>query len=568
MKAKENPVNNNAFNGMPIIDRLESLTEKARDSQLEPELFIKNAALIWSLSESLNLSLSQTVMLCPFFDSAFTRLNKNDLMSFFDCKASDIIRCLPDIEALAMAGYIENQRRGEYYSLTDAAQEAFSNNEGLKKDTFEGLDNISFMNAVNQAFADKHEGRSCKNILYKKVIGLVKGNSHLNIAQNMEKLELDDLDLLVLAVFLSRKIALKEDSLCMHWLKNIFDDELAGITKSFQSGNSILIKKGYIERITQGKDKGHYKLTDEAVNEFLAEYSSDLSIDEDDDDDIFGNPFSDDDDDEKKSSTILPSHINAKEMFYTAEDQKGIDTVKHLLEEKQFHEVVKRLKERNMRTGFCCLFYGTPGTGKTETVLQIAKTTNRKVMKVDISNIRDQWYGNTEKNVKKIFADYASMSIGETLKPILLFNEADALFSTRNSSGNSNTSKTENAIQNILLDEMEHFEGILIATTNLQGNLDAAFERRFLYKLEFHQPSIEAKTSIWKSVIPDLDEQTAKILATDYDLSGGQIENISRKTLIDQLISGSAPSLEQLRKLCEQEKLQKEVSKRKPVGFK
>ena len=145
MKAKENPVNNNAFNGMPIIDRLESLTEKARDSQLEPELFIKNAALIWSLSESLNLSLSQTVMLCPFFDSAFTRLNKNDLMSFFDCKASDIIRCLPDIEALAMAGYIENQRRGEYYSLTDAAQEAFSNNEGLKKDTFEGLDNISFL---------------------------------------------------------------------------------------------------------------------------------------------------------------------------------------------------------------------------------------------------------------------------------------------------------------------------------------------------------------------------------------------------------------------------------------
>ena len=574
MKAKENNVNNtlstNEFNGMTIIDRLEALTEKVRNSQLKPELFIENAALIQSLATSLNLTPCQAVMLCPFFDNAFSHQRKNDLKNFFGCKASDIIRFLTDIESLAMAGYIENQRRGDSFGLTDEAQEAFSSNRGLKKDTFEGLDNISFMNAVNQAFADKHEGRSSKNILLKKVKGLVDGNKQLAIAKNMSKLKLSDLDLIILAVFLSRRIALTEDNLCLHWLRNIFDDEMSGITKSFQSGTCVLIKKGYIERIEKGKNKGRYQLTDKAVGEFLSEYTSNTSINEDEDDDLFGNPFSDDNDNdnEKQSTTILPDEINAKEMYYGADDQKGIDTVKKLLSETQFNQVVKNLKERKMRTGFCCLFYGTPGTGKTETVLQIAKATNRKVMKVDISNIRDQWYGNTEKNVKKIFADYAAMAKGETLKPILLFNEADAIFSTRSNSGSSNTSKTENAIQNILLDEMERFDGILIATTNLQGNLDAAFERRFLYKLEFHQPSVEAKTAIWKSVIPELDEQTAMTLATDYDLSGGQIENISRKTLIDQLISGSAPSLEQLRQLCEQEKLQKDAPKRQPMGFK
>ena len=188
-------------------------------------------------------------------------------------------------------------------------------------------------------------------------------------------------------------------------------------------------------------------------------------------------------------------------------------------------------------------------------------------MRVDISTLRDQWYGNTEKNIKRIFTDYAAAAISETLKPILLFNEADAIFSTRNSNGNSSTAKTENAIQNILLDEMERFEGIVIATTNLEGNLDPAFERRFLFKLAFHQPNLEAKTAIWKSLIPDLDELTAKTLATEFDLSGGQIENISRKTVIDQLISGLAPSLDLLRQLCEQEKLQKENPKRQPMGF-
>ena len=346
MKAKENTVSIEKFNQMPIIDRLEALTEKARNSKLEPELFIGNAALIRSLSDSLNLTLCQTVLLCPFFDDAFSCKDRSDLMNFFGCKASGIIRCLPDIEALAMAGYIEHQRRGKSYILSDEAQEAFSDNKGLKKNTFDGLDNISFMNALNQAYADKHEGRSCKNILIKKVLGLIKGNQHLTIAQNIAKHEFSEQDTIIMGLFLSRRIALKEDDLCIHWLRNIFDDDLADITKSFQSGTCTLIKMGYIERIVQGKGKGHYKLTDKAINEFLQEYSEDLKADNNEDDD-FDDPFSDDDEKSKaQSSMILPSSIIAKEMFYGAEDQKGIDTVKHLLCEEQFEKIVKRLEER------------------------------------------------------------------------------------------------------------------------------------------------------------------------------------------------------------------------------
>ena len=121
----------------------------------------------------------------------------------------------------------------------------------------------------------------------------------------------------------------------------------------------------------------------------------------------------------------------------------------------------------------------------------------------------------------------------------------------------------ENALQNILLQEMEDFDGILIATTNLQGNLDKAFDRRFLYKLEFPNPSQETKAKIWMSKIHDLSGEEALELSR-YDLSGGQIDNISRKYLINQILHGtSGVNIETLKELCQEEKL----DKKRRVGF-
>ena len=71
--------------------------------------------------------------------------------------------------------------------------------------------------------------------------------------------------------------------------------------------------------------------------------------------------------------------------------------------------------------------------------------------------------------------------------PILLFNEADAIFGVRKNGAENAVDKMENTIQNIILQEMEDLNGILIATTNLATNLDSAFERRFLYKIEFEK---------------------------------------------------------------------------------
>jgi SpoVK/Ycf46/Vps4 family AAA+-type ATPase len=149
--------------------------------------------------------------------------------------------------------------------------------------------------------------------------------------------------------------------------------------------------------------------------------------------------------------------------------------------------------------------------------------------------------------------------------PIMFFNEADAIFNRRMENAERSVDKGENALQNIILQEMETLDGILIATTNLQGNLDDAFERRFLYKLELDNPTTEVKARIWQSMMPDLKEDEARQLAGEFDFSGGQIENIVRKRFIDEVLGGGTVDIEGLRSLCRHEHL--ESKRRQNIGF-
>ena len=206
------------------------------------------------------------------------------------------------------------------------------------------------------------------------------------------------------------------------------------------------------------------------------------------------------------------------------------------------------------------MLYGAPGTGKTETVYQIAKETGRQILHVDISSAKSCWFGESEKITKKIFTDYkqlckAARSEKDGKMPILLFNEADGILSKRRDADLGNTTQTENTIQNIILEEMETLEGIMICTTNLSENLDTAFERRFLFKIMFENPTIAVKQKIWKSKLDWLNDETISKVAQTYNLSGGQIDNIVRKITMDEVLTGNKPDFEELNTLCKSEKI-------------
>ena len=95
----------------------------------------------------------------------------------------------------------------------------------------------------------------------------------------------------------------------------------------------------------------------------------------------------------------------------------------------------------------------------------------------------------------------------------------------------------------------------MICTTNLSENLDTAFERRFLFKIMFENPTIAVKQKIWKSKLDWLNDETISKVAQTYDLSGGQIDNIVRKITMDEVLTGNKPDFEELNSLCKSEKI-------------
>ena len=152
------------------------------------------------------------------------------------------------------------------------------------------------------------------------------------------------------------------------------------------------------------------------------------------------------------------------------------------------------------------------------------------------------------------------------MTPILLFNEADAIIGIRKNGASSAVDKMENSIQNIILQEMETLDGIMIATTNLQQNMDKAFERRFLYKIKFDKPTEEARAHIWHEMIPDLSSMDVQTLASKYDFSGGQIENIARHYAIHNILHGKNEDvLSMLFRHCDNERLDEKSTRR--IGF-
>ena len=150
--------------------------------------------------------------------------------------------------------------------------------------------------------------------------------------------------------------------------------------------------------------------------------------------------------------------------------------------------------------------------------------------------------------------------------PILFFNEADAIFNKRTENVEKSVDKMDNAIQNIILQELENLDGILIATTNLTSNLDKAFERRFLFKVEFNIPEVPVKQLIWSSMLQGITEEEAKRLAVNYNFSGGQIENIARHYAISNILHGASENvIEDISAYCESERLETKENCR--VGF-
>ena len=341
------------------------------------------------------------------------------------------------------------------------------------------------------------------------------------------------------------------ESLPMSHLVFLFDAQHRkyDFDRSMSEGKHYLIREGWVENaFSEGmKDKEEYQLTAKAREMLLQGFDIKQS--------------------ESKGCDVLQSScIIGKELFFDPKVKKQLEELADLLDEAHYQSICNRLKEKGRRQGFTCLFYGAPGTGKTESVLQLARKTGRDIMQVNISQVKSMWVGESEKNIKAVFDRYRTIAKHSRRVPILLFNEADAVIGKRCEGADRSVDKMENSIQNIILQEMESLDGIMIATTNLVQNMDHAFERRFLYKVKFEKPELALRTKIWQSMMPNLTEETAIHLATCYDFSGGQIENITRKCDIESILYGEeCVTAKKIEQFCKDETLVKKNGSK--IGF-
>jgi len=171
------------------------------------------------------------------------------------------------------------------------------------------------------------------------------------------------------------------------------------------------------------------------------------------------------------------------------------------------------------------IFYGEPGTGKTMSAVGLAKSLKKQILSFDCSKILSKYVGESEQNVRKIFDTYKEICKKSGSEPVLLLNEADQFLSTRVESS-SGAEKMHNQMQNIFLEQIERFEGVLIATTNFLQSLDVAFSRRFDYKIEFKKPDYNGRLAIWRKILPEnasFEDGFSIERLAEFNLSGAQI---------------------------------------------
>lgn len=537
---------------LDLVDRIVSSTQQRKLSDKS----IANAQpYMDELANRFGITANQALLLAVLLNNYENdNQTKKDLADFFDCTCIRVIKYSIDLEALVDKDFIRktiNYNDENCYFVPTNTLEAFENDCLPKRKEYGRMTSFELVDQLTDLLKELKDKRLSSLLFTDEVEHIFLANEDLLIVKAFRDADFSWEDLILFIILIVRFVQYNDEHVETSDIEDYYGDKFIFRyrIRELENGSHSLMKSGWVEfGFEDGQvDSSSWKLTKKAKTRFLSELN--LSR-------------------KKRTSadTIHADSIVTKQLFYNDSTTRQIARLDTLLSKEQFHQIQQRLQDKGMRTGFACIFYGAPGTGKTETVLQLAKHTGRNIIQVNISALRSKWVGETEKNIKEVFNNYRSFCQEEETEPILLFNEADAILCKRREGATGGVEKMENAMQNIILQEMENLEGIMIATTNLSGNLDVAFERRFLYKVEFTKPTATECRHIWQAMLPCLTDEQAQALAEQFHFTGGQIENITRKYTVETILNAETEDyMGTIRELCTEEKSM--LHNRRAIGF-
>jgi len=541
--------------GATIIQDMEDIVNFAEDTHLDAELFAEDcpvASQITSIADKFGIGRKEAVLFSVLVNECGSyQCNDGDLSRFFSCSRLRIMEFSDAITSLSRKDLLWVDRDGDY-RVPYFVQSALKKNEAYRFKGYKATCKEELLSSIAVNFArlgrNYISGDDAADILE----CILSQNKDMDIVRDVKSLGIDDKYLECWFWLLLSGISEGDTSISPEDIDRLLPNRFTKrrFISGFQTSSNTLFEKGMIENGGDQFMGNSYCLTRKAISIFFPEMESM----------VLSKGVS-------RKDVIQAGSILEKELFYNGDEGELVGTLADRLSAENFALIKERLSEKGMRKGFTCLFYGGPGTGKTETAMQLARRSGRDVILVDMSQLRDKYVGESEKRVKALFDNYRCIMKESALEPILLLNEADAIVGKRTDTRNS-VDKMENAMQNIILQEMENFEGILIATTNLTNNFDSAFSRRFLFKIQFKRPSPEIRSRIWKSMVGELSDSEALSLAEEFDFSGGQIENVSRKNTINYILGGEgAVCYDSIRKLCLDENIHAEESTARKIGF-
>lgn len=500
------------------------------------------------VGEKLNICPEEAAMLACVLENSIgsTSCEEEEIADFLGCTNIQFINCRKYLQSLAekrIIRVIKSRYGDNSYAVRKEAVQAIIDDKEFSEKSFSGLNADEMFSYIRFLFKDFKEEVINEKMLLDDLNMLVNNNMQNHFCKMVVEYGVQSMNYTEQRIFYylcNRYVSFGEMQVDLSNLKFLISerDDNQKFVRRFQSEKTECQKDGLI--CFGGDDglvdKSIVSLSDEVKNVFFN--GIDLICE--------GNL-------EGNKDLMRCEDIVAKELFYNVSEQKQVTRLERLLEDKSFSDIQMRLEEMGMRKGFNIIIYGGPGTGKTETTMQLAKKTGRDVFFIDMSRLKSKWVGDSEKTVKGVFNTYRQLCKIKSVKPILFFNEADAIFGKRFENVDTAVAQMLNSIQNIILQEMENIDGIMICTTNLHSNLDPAFERRFLYKIELGNPKEEVRAKIWKSMLRTLNDEQCQILAHKYDFSGGQIENVTRKSTVEYILTGTKTSLEMVCRFCDEE---------------
>jgi SpoVK/Ycf46/Vps4 family AAA+-type ATPase len=530
-----------------LLSSLQRISTAAIKCDLNFEKLTDASQDITDISEFLGITTDQAVFFSCLTELSFQQpVTYENLANHLLSSVLKILTYMPEIEALEKKGYIEKsfRKRGRKQSYNDISIlvphyviEALRKSDASLLVSATKFDLPGFLKQAHSIVEERQENKLTTAQALSEIEFLISMNKDLPYVAFIDNTL--SLTMSKCTMFALSYVRLKgQYNVSIVSFSNAVFDNLSEqllFAQEVMAGNHELIMKNLLQIVTSELDGEKTAILSViSAKALYQEYPALLSTND------------------KNSGLISGKTVTVKKLFFSEDVREQVRTLEEVLKPSKFRAYRKELQRNKLSRGITSIFFGEPGTGKTEAVYQIARKTGRDIMMVDLSQTKSKWFGESEKVVKKIFDDYAALLKTTDTEPILFINEADGLLTKRTelNGGSTATEQSINTIQNILLQALENFDGILLATTNLTNNLDIAFERRFTFRISFPKPDAKVRQSIWRNKMPELSQSDAARLGERFEITGGEIDVHIRQVILKKVLNKKVDLFDTLIDCC------------------